>query len=131
MDGEVVPEAFYVETDWSFSRKPGEPFKTGTTAHKHDYDEVLAMSGTDLNDPYELNGEVEDMIYDKGNLAAGVVISKVGDFGKSEVHEKPQYTLVWKSSNGLVEETVIAIRNRYSRFSKLGAVERVFNALNS
>jgi len=75
--------------------------------------------------------DVEDTIYDHGNLVAGVVISKVGDFGESEVYEKPQYTLVRKSSNGLVEETVIVIRNRYSRFSKLYAVERVFNAFNS
>ena len=75
--------------------------------------------------------DVEDTIYDQGNLVAGVVISKVGDFGESEVYEKPQYTLVRKSSNGLVEETVIVIRNRYSRFSELYAVERVLNAFNS
>lgn len=75
--------------------------------------------------------DVEDTIYDKGNLVAGVVISKVGDFGESEVYEKPHYTLVRKSSSGLVEETVIVIRNRYSKFSKLYAVERIFNAFNS
>lgn len=75
--------------------------------------------------------DVEDTIYDQGNLVAGVVISNVGEFGESEAYEKPQYTLVRKSSNGLVEETVIVIRNRYSRFSELDAVDRVFNAFVS
>jgi len=59
LDNEVIPGAFYVETDWAVPRKADEPFKPGSTAHKHDYDEVLAMFGTNIDDPYDLCGEVE------------------------------------------------------------------------
>lgn len=75
--------------------------------------------------------DVEDTIYDHHNLVAGAVISKVGDFGESEIYKEPHYTLVRKSSNGLVQETVIVIRNRYSEFSKCASINRVLNALTS
>lgn len=59
LDNEVVPGAFYVETAWSAPRGLVQEPRTVAEAHKHDFDEVLAMFGTDLSDPYELNGEVE------------------------------------------------------------------------
>jgi len=62
---------------------------------------------------------------------AGVLISKVGDFGESEVYKSPHYTLVRKSSNGLVQETVMVIRNRYSEFSKFDSIEKVLTAFTS
>jgi len=65
LDSEVVPGAFYVETDWALPRKAGETFKPGATAHRHDYDEVLGLFGTDITDPYELNGEVEFWLEDE------------------------------------------------------------------
>jgi len=74
---------------------------------------------------------IEDTIYDQNNLVAGVVVSKVGDFGESEVYRKAHYTLVLKSSNGLVQETVIVIRNRYSAFSKFDSIEKVLAAFTS
>lgn len=65
MDSEVVPGAFYVECDWSFPREPGAPFIPGATPHKHDYDEVLAMFGTNFDDPHDLCGEVEFWLEDE------------------------------------------------------------------
>ena len=59
LDSEVVPGAFYVETAWILPPKPGESFKPGATPHKHDWDEVLCMFGTNMDDPYDLCGEVE------------------------------------------------------------------------
>ena len=59
LDDEVIEGAFYVETAWSAPRGPEEEPRTVAEAHTHDYDEVLAMFGTDLSNPYDLNGEVE------------------------------------------------------------------------
>ena len=65
MDNDIIPGSFYVETAWAFPPSWGSP-KKGTDSpsvpalsHKHDYDEVLCMCGTNFDDPYELGGEVE------------------------------------------------------------------------
>jgi hypothetical protein len=68
LDSEVVPEAFYVETAWSFPRKADEPPRTVAQAHKHDYDEVLGMFGTNVDDPYDLCGEVEFWLDDEKHV---------------------------------------------------------------
>jgi len=68
LDNEVIQGAFYVETAWSFPRKVIEAPKTVAEAHKHDYDEVLCMFGTDMDDPYELNGEVELWLGDEKHI---------------------------------------------------------------
>jgi hypothetical protein len=59
LDNEVIPGAFYVETAWTFPRKATDPPKTVAEEHKHDFDEVLCMFGSDTDNPNELNGEVE------------------------------------------------------------------------
>jgi hypothetical protein len=59
LDSEVVPGAFYVETAWSLPRKNEKEPTTVAEPHKHDYDEVLCMFGTNMDDPYKLFGEVE------------------------------------------------------------------------
>ena len=59
LDNEVIPGAFYVETAWSPPRGIIKEPRSIAEPHKHDYDEVLAMFGTDLDNPYELNGEIE------------------------------------------------------------------------
>ncbi len=65
LDSELVPGAFYVETAWSFPQKPGHEPRTVAEAHKHEYDEVLAMFGTSTEDPYDLGGEVEFWLGDE------------------------------------------------------------------
>lgn len=72
--------------------------------------------------------ELEDTVYDQNNLVAGVIISKAGEFGESEVYDKPHYTMVRNSSDGLVQETTIVIKNRYSKFSKLAITEKTLSA---
>jgi hypothetical protein len=59
LDSEVIPGAFYVETTWDLPRKASDPHSLSTQSHKHDWDEVLCMFGTNMDDPYDLCGEVE------------------------------------------------------------------------
>jgi DNA-binding CsgD family transcriptional regulator len=56
LDSEVVKGAFYVETDWTL---PSDRPRTIVEAHRHDYDEVFGMFGTNFHDPYDLCGKVE------------------------------------------------------------------------
>ena len=70
MDSEVIKDAFYMETAWFF---PGDWPKNkgdiGTIkAHTHEFDEIIAWVGSDPNDKYNLNGEVEVWIDGKQNL---------------------------------------------------------------
>jgi len=68
LDNEVVPGAFYLETVWAFPRGLIKEPRSVAEPHKHDYDEVLAMFGTDFDDPYELNGEVEFWLGDEKHI---------------------------------------------------------------
>ena len=54
LDEDVVPGSFQVNCSWY--RKPTE---TPSKAHTHDYDEVIAFFGGDLDNPHDLYGEVE------------------------------------------------------------------------
>jgi hypothetical protein len=72
LDSNVMKGAFYMETAWFL---PGDwPEKTGKLKdrtigeHMHPYDEVLAWIGTDPDDRYNLNGEVEIWIDGKQNF---------------------------------------------------------------
>ena len=68
LDNEMIPGAFYVETAWSHPVGLVTEPKTVAESHAHDFDEVLGMFGTDLNDPYNLNGEVEFWLGDEKHL---------------------------------------------------------------
>jgi hypothetical protein len=72
LDGDIIKGAFYMETSWFL---PGDwPQKTGSLkdrtigAHTHNYDEVIAWVGTDPDDMYNLNGEIEIWIDGKQNI---------------------------------------------------------------
>jgi hypothetical protein len=72
LDSNVMKGAFYMETAWFL---PGDwPDKTGKLKdrtigeHVHPYDEVLAWIGTDPNDRYNLNGEIEIWVDGKQNF---------------------------------------------------------------
>jgi hypothetical protein len=60
LDEDVVPGSFQVNCSWY--RKPTE---TPAKAHSHDYDEVIAFFGSDLDNPNDLYGEVEFWIKDE------------------------------------------------------------------
>jgi hypothetical protein len=73
LDSDVVPGAFYVECVWVLPRPagtvPGGPSRgVGTESHTHDYDEVIAFFGTDLDDPYDLGAEVELWLGDEKHI---------------------------------------------------------------
>jgi hypothetical protein len=72
LDSEVIPGAFYVEVAFGGppknEPKPEQKPRSVAEPHKHDYDEVLAMFGTDVDDPYELNGEVEFWLGDEKHI---------------------------------------------------------------
>ena len=60
LSDDVVKGAFYVEAAWFF---PGMVIQNDSQdtikPHAHDYDEVQAVFGTNLEDPYDLGGELE------------------------------------------------------------------------
>jgi hypothetical protein len=61
LDDDALKGAFYVETAWFWPAYPVND-KTGrldVKPHKHDHPEVLALFGTNREDPHELGGELE------------------------------------------------------------------------
>jgi hypothetical protein len=68
LDSELIPGAFYVETAWSFPEKNKREPRIVAEAHKHDHDEVFGMFGTDVDDPYDLGGEVEFWLDDEKHI---------------------------------------------------------------
>jgi len=60
LDTDVIEGAFYIEVHWfwpAMTKNKSEERKT--KPHIHDYDEVLALIGTDPDDPKDLCGECE------------------------------------------------------------------------
>ena len=71
MDSDNVPGAFYTECVWIMPRPAdAEPMerRVGTEPHTHDYDEVIAFIGTDINNPYDLGAEVELWLGDEKHI---------------------------------------------------------------
>jgi hypothetical protein len=72
LDSNVMKGAFYMETAWFLPGDWPEKTKNDPThtigEHVHDYDEVIAWVGTDPNDRYNLNGEVEIWVDGKQNF---------------------------------------------------------------
>jgi hypothetical protein len=61
LDDDVIKGAFYVETAWFWPTYPvnDKSGRLDVQPHQHDYDEVLALFGTNPDNPTELHGEVE------------------------------------------------------------------------
>ena len=55
INDDVVKGSFFVRTFWFYGVPEGERLKP----HTHDYDEVVAFFGTNMNDPHDLGGEIE------------------------------------------------------------------------
>lgn len=66
LDHVVLEGATYTEAVWMW---PGGsdvyPETAESSSHAHDYDETIAFFGTDFDNPYELNGEIEFWIEDE------------------------------------------------------------------
>lgn len=76
MDGEVIPGSFYAEVTWMWPPSmPGQRPRVitpemaqkmpGILSHKHEFDEVLTMFGTNVADPGDLGGEIEFWLEDE------------------------------------------------------------------
>jgi hypothetical protein len=64
LDDKTLPGAFYVSCFWFWKGSEEILVKP----HVHDYDEVLALIGTDYSKPEDLGGEVEFWIEDEKYL---------------------------------------------------------------
>lgn len=56
MDGNVVPGAFQMNTAWYYAVPEKDPV---FEEHSHDEDELIGFFGSDPDDPYNLNAEIE------------------------------------------------------------------------
>jgi len=86
LDKEVFPfpDAFYSEIVWFWPQAipkgriitPEEAAKSpGVPAHAHPFPEILCYLGTDMDDPYNLNGEIEFWLGDeKFNLTRSFLV---------------------------------------------------------
>jgi hypothetical protein len=63
VDGNVIPGAFYAESQWFWKNTAYSP-----PPHTHDFDEVLAFFGTDPEKPRDLCGEVELWLDDERHI---------------------------------------------------------------
>ena len=60
LDNDVIKGAFLVEAVWFWpAMMENQSPARKTQPHTHDYDEVLALIGTNPDDPHDLCGEVE------------------------------------------------------------------------
>lgn len=66
--------------------------------------------------------ELEDEVYDIPNLVASAVIDESGIFAESSIFEKPHYVLRRNAVEGMVRETILVIKNRYSKLISNAAI---------
>jgi hypothetical protein len=61
LDDDVLKGAFYVETAWFWPTYPVNDAsgRLDLKPHRHEYDEVLALFGSDTRNPSDLGGELE------------------------------------------------------------------------
>ncbi|MCE5254579.1 MAG: hypothetical protein LLG45_10320 [Actinomycetia bacterium] len=66
LDDLVLKGASYTEAVWMWTGGDDVyPEIAEPASHAHEYDETLGFFGTDFEDPYELNGEIEFWIEDE------------------------------------------------------------------
>ena len=67
LDDSIIEGAFVVETVWFWPERVNNP-APDVQPHKHDYDEVLAIFGTNMKDPHDLCGEMEAWLGDEKHI---------------------------------------------------------------
>jgi hypothetical protein len=67
LDDDVIKGAFVVECVWFWPER-AKKAESDVEPHKHDYDEVLAIFGTNLEDPHDLCGELELWLEDEKHI---------------------------------------------------------------
>jgi hypothetical protein len=70
LDGETFKGAkFFVSCSWFWTAMvENESLERNTKPHKHDYDEIVGMIGTNWDDPWDLDGEIELTINGEKNI---------------------------------------------------------------
>jgi hypothetical protein len=66
LDDSVIKGAFVIESVWFWPSDKED--KASPAPHTHDYDEVLAFTGTNFDDPFDLGGVIELYIDGERNL---------------------------------------------------------------
>ncbi len=66
LDNEIVKNALYSECVWIMPG--GELPKNTGGAHTHDFDEVITFIGNNVEDPYDLGGEIEFWLEDEPQI---------------------------------------------------------------
>ena len=67
LDNEIIKDALYAECVWIL---PGDKFP-GTAepnSHAHEFDEVVTFIGNNIEDPYDLGGEIEFWLEDEPQI---------------------------------------------------------------
>ena len=67
LDNEIIENAFYVECVWILPG-PGYPGTAEPNAHAHEFDEVVTFLGNNLENPYDLGGEIELWLEDEPQI---------------------------------------------------------------
>ena len=67
LDDDVVKGAFVVDTVWFWPERVTRT-ESDVKPHKHNYDEVLAIFGTNPKDPHDLGGELEMWLNDEKHI---------------------------------------------------------------
>jgi hypothetical protein len=67
LDEDVVKGSFLVNTVWFWPERVNNP-EPDVKPHAHKYDEVLAVFGTNLQDPHDLGGELEAWLGDEKHI---------------------------------------------------------------
>ncbi len=76
MDGDIMPGAFQINTSWYLAPNREVQLNLGDEAniytkwqtHVHDTDELVCYYGSDPENPWELNGEIEMIIGDESHI---------------------------------------------------------------
>jgi hypothetical protein len=66
LDNSIVKNALYSECVWIMPG--GELPKNTGDAHTHDFDEVITFIGNNVEDPYDLGGEIEFWLEDEPQI---------------------------------------------------------------
>jgi hypothetical protein len=67
LDNEVIEGACVVDTVWFWPARANKT-ESDVEPHKHDHDEILAIFGTNPDDPHDLCGELEVWLEDEKHI---------------------------------------------------------------
>ena len=106
LDGDVLQGAFVVEAVWFWPERVNRT-EDDVVSHAHDYDEVLALFGTNMDDPHDLGGECEAWLDDEKHI---ITKSCFIFIPKGLMHGPFKFTKMERP----VFHFIVALTNKYS-----------------